>query len=155
MLRLVISVCFWLFTAQLSLAQQSSQEIKLRGIKKYDRQIVHIIKQNSDLSRPHRIDSILAQTRRLDFVKDCFWDGCYGKIMIYPGYHHYGVVMNINGKKIERCYYILSSRLKYIDLKLSRKFYIHKLISTRDNRLDYKSASFCPGFVDSARVSCK
>ena len=130
-------------------------EMKQVNTKKYDRQIISIIKENSAAGDPYRIDSIMKQTMRLDFVEDCIWDGCYAKIAIYPTFYHYGVIMNIEGNRVERCYYIKGSKIRYGGIKFSKQFYFRKLISDRVDVLDYKSASFCPGFVADARASCE
>ena len=141
-------VCYYCpqFPAEITL-----EEMKKIKTKKYDEQVIRIIRNNSDKTQgklPRRESdlgqAIKRQAMQLHFVEDCFWDVCGGKIEIYPEPFVFSVAMVIDGKRVERCYHIIGAKRSKIAGK----------VVYDEDQLEYFRCDFCPGFLAKARANC-
>jgi hypothetical protein len=119
----------------------------------YDRQIVRIIRKHSDLKKPNQGKRIEQEVLQLPFVEDVLWDGCYEKLCIYPSYYTLMVVMNIDGKKVERAYAMKGARFRYIGIRLG-ECRIGRSVETNKDELVFTVCSYAPGALEAARRYC-
>lgn len=130
-------------------------EAEMAGVdpRPYDRQIIKIIRKHSDLRKPNPGSRIEQEVLQLPFVEDVLWDGCYEKLCIYPSYYTLMVVMNIDGKKVERAYAMKGAKFRYIGIRLG-KCRIGRSVETNKDKLDFTVCSYAPGALEAARRYC-
>ncbi len=132
--------------------------IRLRSkinTKKQDKQIIEIINKYSDLRKSGGFenkaqDKILNEVSKLDFVTDAFVDKCETRLTIYPSFSNLGVVIQVDGVSIEKCYYMqvgdYSSKKNFLGWNVKNRGNLDKLI--------YLNNYIEKGFIKQQRDLC-
>jgi hypothetical protein len=94
-------------------------------------------------------NSIVDWLRKQPGVIDAAWDGCVGKLDIWPGHSTIGVRVRLNGVEYERCYRVQEGIPGTVNLFGWRP----KLRRSREH-LKFLGAAECPGFVGEQRRHC-
>jgi hypothetical protein len=82
-------------------------------------------------------------------VIDAAWDGCMGKVGLWPGRSTIGLRIRLNGVEYERCYRVQEGIPGTIDL-----FGWRPMVRRSREHLKYLGAAECPGFVVEQRRIC-
>lgn len=93
--------------------------------------------------------SIVDWLRKQPAVIDAAWDGCVGKIDIWPGHSTIGLRVVLNGVEHERCYRVQEGRPGTINL-----FGWRPKVRKSRQHLKYLGPAECPGFVAEQRAYC-
>ena len=94
-------------------------------------------------------NSIVDFLTRQPAVIDAAWDGCMGKVALWPGRSTIGLRVRLNGVEYERCYRVQEGIPGTIDL-----FGWRPMVRKDRQHLKYKRTSVCPGFVEQQRKFC-
>lgn len=140
---------------------KTKREMEAIDTRKYDREIIKIIRRNSDLSKvggfiyhSRALDSIEKQLNELPFVGDVYYDRCETKIDIYPGWAVLGVIIMVNNKPVEKCYYIQLGRIGRARLRIGRHIYGSIKMHSNNDFLVYQRNYVDPGFIYRQKELC-
>lgn len=128
-----------------------TREIKFN---QFDREIVRIIKRNSNLHKTRMDIKIENEVRELPFVYDVNWERCFERNCIYPAYYDLTVKLYAGDKIVERNYSMNGAEFKYIGLKWKGKKYCGRSFETNNHKLVLTGIANSPGFIESSRAYC-
>lgn len=95
-------------------------------------------------------DTIVAFVRQQPGVIDAAWDRCVAKAAIWPGHSVVGIMCQMGGRTVERCWRVQEGRLGTIRLGRWRP----RIRKPREE-LRYLGAQECTGFVAEQRKLCE